>query len=62
MTTGRDRPEPPKAGPDAGDNPGYAEDRPRDRNEAHGPHGKDDPPSPEEGGIARDPDATAPAD
>ena len=53
---------PPKADPDAGDNPGYAEDRPRDRREAHLPHGKDDPPSPEEGGIARDPDATAPAD
>ena len=44
----------PKAGPDAGDNPGYAEDAPRDRGAAQGPHGKDDPPSREEGGVRRD--------
>ena len=54
----RDRTTPPKASPKAGDNPGYAEDRPRDRGDAHGPHGRDDPPSPEEGGVQRDPDDT----
>ena len=56
MTPGRDRDAPPKAGPEARDNPGYAEDRPRDRRDAHLPHGKDDPPSPEEGGVTREPD------
>ena len=50
---------PPKAGPDAGDNPGYAEDKPRDRGDVRAPHGRDDPPSPEEGGVGRAPDGTA---
>jgi len=45
-----------KASPAAGDNPGYAEDEPRDREDAHAPHGRDDPPSPDEGGVARDVD------
>lgn len=61
MTAGRDRHAPPEAGPEAGDNPGYAEDVPRDRRDAQLPHGKDDPPSPEEGGVSRDTDAADPA-
>jgi len=50
---------PPKAGPEAGDNPGYAEDEPRDRKDAHSPHGRDDPPSPDEGGVERDTDGNS---
>lgn len=50
---GQSRP-PPKASPEPGDNPGYAEDEPRDRRDAHAPHGRDDPPSPDEGGTQRD--------
>ena len=38
---------------------GYAEDKPRDRGDVRAPHGRDDPPSPEEGGVGRDPDGTA---
>ena len=60
MTAGRDKPAPAKAEPAAGDNPGYAEKVPRDGRDARLPHGRDDPPSPEEGGVARDPDDTAP--
>lgn len=56
MTAARDRRVLPKAGPEAGDNPGYAEDAPRDRRDVRVPHGRDDPPSPEEGGVDRDPD------
>lgn len=51
--------DPPKASPEAGENPGYAEDEPRDRGDAHAPHGRDDPPSPDEGGVARDPDGNS---
>ena len=54
MTAPRDRR--PTAGPEAEDNPGYAEHAPRDRGDAQGPHGRDDPPSREEGGVRRDPD------
>ncbi len=50
---------PPKAAPDAAGTPGYAEDRPRDRGDVRAPHGRDDPPSPEEGGVERDPDDSA---
>ena len=55
----RDKAAPPQAGPDAGDTPGYAEDLPRDRGDVRAPHGRDDPPSPDEGGIERDPDEVA---
>ena len=48
-----------KASPEAGDNPGYAEDEPRDRADAHAPHGRDDPPSPDEGGVERDTDGNS---
>jgi len=44
----------PKADPKPGTNAGYAEDAPRDRDEAHSPHGRDKPPSPDEGGLSRD--------
>lgn len=46
---------PPKASPDAGDSPGYAEDEPRDARDSRMPHGRDAP-SPDEGGVSRDPD------
>lgn len=46
------------ASPEAGDNPGYAEDAPDNRRDANRPHGEDDPPSPDEGGMRRDPDAS----
>lgn len=62
MTTPRDRHAPPKAEPGPGRNPGYAEDAPRDRRDAQLPHGRDDPPSPDEGGVARDVDDTADPD
>lgn len=55
----RDKAAPPKAGPGAGDNPGYAEDLPQDGGDVRAPHGRDDPPSPDEGGIERDPDELA---
>lgn len=47
---------PPKASPEAGDNPGYAEDEPRDVQDTRLPHGRDARPSPDEGGMTRDPD------
>lgn len=59
MTGTRDVPAPARAEPEPGDNAGYAEKSPRDRDDARGPHGKDDPPSPDEGGVDRDPDETA---
>lgn len=59
MTGARDVPAPARAGAEPGDNPGYAEKAPRDGRDARQPHGKDDPPSPDEGGVDRDPDETA---
>lgn len=47
---------PPRTSPEAGDNPGYAEDKPRDARDARLPHGREAPPSPDEGGVDRDPD------
>ena len=47
---------PPKASPEPGANPGYAEDAPRDNRDAHAPHALEDPPSPDDGGVARETD------
>ena len=55
---GRDRSAPPTAAPEAGPDPGYAEDKPRDRGDARRPHGRQ-PPSPDEGGLRRAPDEPA---
>lgn len=53
---------PPDADPRPGRNPGYAEDRPRDRRDAHQPV-EPAKPSPDEPGMRRDPDSGAdPAD
>lgn len=52
----RDKTAPPDADPRAGHNPGYAEDKPRDREDARQPHPKK-PRDPDEGGLHRDPDA-----
>lgn len=59
MTVGRDTPTPARAEPEPDDNAGYAEKSPRNGGDAHQPHGRDDPPSPDEGGVDRDPDETA---
>ena len=49
---------PPDADPRAGRNPGYAEDLPRDRRDAHQPV-EPAKPSPDEPGMRRDPDPEA---
>ena len=56
---GRDRSAPPTDDPaDTEAGPGYAEDKPRDRGDTRQPHGRQ-PPSPDEGGLRRDPDEPA---
>jgi hypothetical protein len=53
-TPDRDKTAPPAAGPEPGQNPGYAENEPRDKDDArHSPA----PPAeePEEGGLEREP-------
>ena len=54
---------PSKADPRHGKNPGYAEDRPRDRREARQDTPHKPAPNPDEPGLRRDPDPPAdPAD
>jgi hypothetical protein len=49
---------PPAADPRAGRNPGYAENQPRDKGDAHAPHREPPVPNPDEPGIERDTDDT----
>lgn len=53
-----DRTTPPAADPKPGQNPGYPEPQPRDKGDAQQPAPRK-PRNPDEGGMARDPDATA---
>ena len=53
-----ERDAPPAANPRPGRNPGYAEDKPRDRRDAHQPV-EPAKPSPDEPGMRRDPDQEA---
>ena len=53
-----DRQAPPDANPRPGRNSGYAEDKPRDRRDAHQP-AEPPKPSPDEPGMRRDPDPEA---
>lgn len=48
---------PPSPSTKPGDNPGYAEPAPRDRDDARQPHPRK-PRNPDEGGMERDPDST----
>lgn len=57
----RDPTTPPAADPRAGRNPGYAENRPRDRRDVTRP-APEPAPSPDEPGMTRDPDPSPPAD
>jgi hypothetical protein len=55
----RDQGTPPKADPRRGQNPGYAEDQPRDRRDARQRTGPTPAPTPDEPGLRRDPDPPA---
>jgi hypothetical protein len=55
------KPAPPAADPRPGHNPGYAEDRPRDKSDVRKPHAREEP-SPDEGGVDRDAENAEPID
>ncbi|HSR64894.1 MAG TPA: hypothetical protein VLM17_04730 [Xanthomonadaceae bacterium] len=52
----RDEGRPPAPDPRRGKNPGYAEPRPKNREEARQPVARKPAPSPDEPGMRRDPD------
>lgn len=55
------KPAPPAADPRPGQNPGYAEDEPRDKSDVRKPHAREAP-SPDEGGVDRDAENGEPID